>query len=168
MLNANDFVNTQTYAEITADTVKCPYVNSAFKVLKNMSSKKKGKYFERMYEEYMTSKGCKVEKPRNSDHDRVCNDRKKEIKGSFLWGEGSHFRWQQIRPDQDYDDVVFIAVYAEEVKFYEADKETVRKAVEIQDADGNWKFNQHGGKRVKSGTYFLDGKPEDYEWMKEV
>ena len=50
-----------------------------------MSSKKKGKFFERMYQEYMEGKGNKVEKPENSDHDRKVNNVKKEIKGSFLW-----------------------------------------------------------------------------------
>ena len=79
---------------------------------------------------------------------------KKRSKDLFC-GDGTHFRWQQIRPDQDYDDVVFIAVYPDRVEFYEAEKATVREAVEIQDENGYWIHNQHGGKRVKSGTYFL-------------
>ena len=168
MLNADAFVNTQTFTEITADKAKCPYTHSPFKVLKNMSSKKKGKFFERMYEEYMSGQGFKVEKPENSDHDRKVNTRKKVFKGYFLWGDGTHFRWQQIRPDQDYDDVVFIAVYPDRVEFYEAEKSTVREAVEVQDEKGNWIYNQHGGKRVKSGTYFLDGFPSDFTWLKAV
>ena len=47
MLNADAFVNTQTFTEIAADKAKCPYTHSPFKVLKDMSSKKKGKFFER-------------------------------------------------------------------------------------------------------------------------
>ena len=116
----------------------------------------------------MESKGSVVEKPRNSDHDRITDGRKKEIKGSFLWGDGTHFRWQQIRPDQDYNDVVFIAVYPDRLEIYEADKETVRSAVEVQDKNGNWVYNQHGGKRVNSGAFFLDGFPSDFVWMKQV
>lgn len=168
MLNANDFSNYQTYAEIVADQAKDPYVDSPFKVLKDLSSKKKGKFFERIYSEYMSNLGCRVEKARNSDHDRTVNGRKKEIKGSFLWGDGTHFRWQQIRPDQDYDDVVFIAIYPDRIEFYEADKDVVREAVEVQDHHGNWVYNQHGGKRVNSGTFFLDGFPSDFPWLKEL
>jgi hypothetical protein len=54
------------------------------------------------------------------------------------------------------------------VEFYEAEKATVREAVEVQDEKGNWIYNQHGGKRVKSGTYFLDGFPSDFAWLKAV
>lgn len=168
MLNANDFLLTKVSAQINKEQSTDPYSNSSFKSLKNLSSKKKGKYFEHIYQEYMESKGSVVEKPRNSDHDRIADGRKKEIKGSFLWGNGTHFRWQQIRPDQDYNDVVFIAVYPDRLEIYEADKETVRSAVEVQDKNGNWVYNQHGGKRVNSGAFFLDGFPSDYSWMKEI
>jgi len=168
MLNANDFNSTKVFAEIAKEQSKDPYADSPFKTLKDLSSKKKGKYFERIYQEYMESKGVLVEKAQNSDHDRVADGRKKEIKGSFLWGDGTHFRWQQIRPDQDYDDVVFLAFYPDRLEVYEADKETVRSAVEVQDEKGNWIYNQHGGKRVNSGTFFLDGFPSDFAWMTEV
>lgn len=168
MLSASDYLNTSVFSEVEAEQQQDPYADSPFKALKSLSSKKKGKYFERLYSEYAASQGFKVEKPDNSDHDRKVDGRKKEIKGSFLWGDGTHFRWQQIRTTQDYDDVVFVAVYPDRVEFYEADKETVRNAVEVQDEKGNWVYNQHGGKRVNSGTFCLDGFPTDFNWMKEV
>lgn len=168
MLSASDYLNTSVFSEVEAEQQQDPYADSPFKALKSLSSKKKGKYFERLYSEYAASQGFKVEKPDNSDHDRKVDGRKKEIKGSFLWGDGTHFRWQQIRTTQDYDDVVFVAVYPDRVEFYEADKETVRNAVEVQDEKGNWVYNQHGGKRVNSGTFCLDGFPADFNWMKEV
>jgi hypothetical protein len=168
MLTAQDYLKSSTHKSILMEQAVDPYANSAFKQFKSLSSKKKGKFFEMLYEEYMTDKGCKVERPDNSDHDRKCNSRKKEIKGSFLWGTGTHFRWQQIRPGQDYDDMVFVCVYPTHVEFYEADKQTVTAAVEIQDENGFWTHNQHGGKRVNSGTFCLDGKPEQYPWMQAV
>ena len=167
MLNANAYKNTQVFQDISEDLANDPYANSIFKPFKDLSSKKKGKFFEHLYQEYAEGLGQKVTKPWNSDHDRISNRRKKEVKGSFLWGEGTHFRWQQIRPEQDYDDVVFLAVYPDRVEFYQADKETVRAAVEVQDDKGNWIHNQHGGKKVNSGAFFLDGFPKDYPWMKE-
>ena len=168
MLTAQDYLKSSTHESILMEQAVDPYANSAFQQFKSLSSKKKGKFFELLYEEYMTGKGCKVEKPNNSNHDRICNSRKKEIKGSFLWGTGTHFRWQQIRPGQDYDDMVFVCVFPDRVEFYEAEKQTVTAAVEVQDEKGNWIYNQHGGKTVNSGTFCLDGFPKDYSWMKEV
>jgi hypothetical protein len=62
--------------------------------------------------------------------------------------------------------VVFIAVYPDVMKFYVADKETVVREVCYQDENGNWPNNQHGGKRVNSGTFCIDGYPKDFPWMK--
>jgi hypothetical protein len=62
MLNANDFNSTKVFAEIAKEQSKDPYADSPFKTLKDLSSKKKGKYFERIYQEYMESKGVLVEK----------------------------------------------------------------------------------------------------------
>ena len=143
-----------------------PYNGSPFKVYKDMSSKRKGKYFELLFEEYADNMGWKVEDPDNSDHDTKVNGKKVEIKGSLLWGsEGSHFRWQQIRPAQDYDVFVFIAIYPDRIEFHGASKEDVSDFVQTPDEDGNFKHNQHGGKTVNSGTFFLDGFPEDYNFM---
>ena len=62
-----------------------PYTDSAFKQFKSLSSKKKGKFFELLHQEYMEGKGNIVTKPDNSDHDRKVNNVKKEIKGSCWW-----------------------------------------------------------------------------------
>ena len=56
MLNANDFLSTKVFAEIAKEQSKDPYADSPFKSLKDLSSKKKGKYFEHIYQEYMQSK----------------------------------------------------------------------------------------------------------------
>ena len=143
-----------------------PYNGSPFKVYKEMSSKRKGKYFELLFEEYADNMGWKVEDPDNSNHDTKINGKKVEIKGSLLWGsDGSQFRWQQIRPAQDYDVIVFIAIYPDRIEFHGASKEDVSDFVQTPDKDGNYIHNQHGGKTVNSGTFFLDGFPEDYKFM---
>lgn len=167
-VSAYQFAQMDVAKIIESEMDNDPYRGTAFYPLKSASSKKKGAYFEKIYQEYMESKGCVVEKPQNSDHDRIVDKRKKEIKGSFLWEGGSHFRWQQIRPSQDYDDMVFIAVYPDRIEFYEADKETVRAAVEVQNEKGEWIHNQHGGKKKNSGTFFLDGFPNDFPWLNMV
>ncbi|NDB61922.1 hypothetical protein EB001_26300 [bacterium] len=171
MLTAEDYLSTKVCKQVNKQLANDRYKDSVFLSLKNLSSKKKGAYFESMYQEYMESKGCVVGKSGSTDNDRVVDGRKKEIKGSFLWADNNnklHFRWQQIRPGQDYDDVVFLAFFPDRLEIYEANKETVRNAVEVQDERGNWIHNQHGGKKVNSGTFFLDGVPSDFPWMKPV
>jgi len=168
MMTAAQYSNSNVFALIEKEQSKDLYIHSPFKAFKSLSSKKKGKFFEHLYADYVSGKGFKVEKPDNSDHDRKVNGRKKEIKGSFLWGAGTHFRWQQIRPGQDYDDVVFVSVYPDHVEFHEADKVTVAANLVIQDENGFWIHNQHGGKRVNSGTFFLDGIPSRVKWLKAV
>jgi hypothetical protein len=162
------YADSKTHRLIIEDTCKDPYRGSPLMAMKSLSSKKKGKFFEKIYEEYASEQGKKVSGPGNSDHDRIVDGRKKEIKGSFLWGTGTHFRWQQIRPEQDYEDIVFIAAYPDRIEFYEADKQTVASFVQQRNEKGEWIYNQHGGKKVNSGTFFLDGFPEDYEWMKNA
>ncbi len=142
------------------------YLHSNFKVYKDMSSRKKGKFFEMIVAEYFQKQGYDVAKAINSDHDRVIKRKKVEIKGSFLWGDGTHFRWQQIRTGQDYDVMCFLAVHPDKIEFYGATKEEVRYNVEVQDMQGNWIYNQHGGKKVNSGTFAIDGFPNDFTWFR--
>ena len=164
-LSQNQFEETDVFQDLLDTVSTDPYSNSKFKILKDLSSKKKGKYFERLYTEFKLSQGVSVSKPSNSNHDRIVDGKKVEIKGSFLWGDSNSFRWQQIRTNQDYDIVVFIAVYPDEIKFYQADKETVCSHLEVQDSQGNWIHNQHGGKTTNSGCFFIDGLPEDFTWL---
>lgn len=165
MLFAEEIVNYQCHEDALNEKNNDPYLNSPFRVYKEMSSKKKGKYFELIVEQYLKKQGYNVTKSQNSDHDRVVNGKKLEIKGSMLWGEGTHFRWQQIRTSQDYDVMCFVAIYPDRIELYGATKDVVKYNLEVQDDRGNWIYNQHGGKRTNSGTFVIDGMPEDFSWF---
>jgi len=165
MLFAEEIVNYQCHEDALNEKNNDPYLNSPFRVYKEMSSKKKGKYFELIVEQYLKKQGYNVTKSQNSDHDRVVNGKKLEIKGSMLWGEGTHFRWQQIRTSQDYDVMCFVAIYPDRIELYGATKDVVKCNLEVQDDRGNWIYNQHGGKRTNSGTFVIDGMPEDFGWF---
>lgn len=171
VISEQQFRNTNTFRIINERVNIDPFADSAFLPFKQLSSKPKGAYFEKLFEEYASALGENISKAENTGHDRISDVYGKvEVKGSFGWitnGVITHFRWQQIRPNQDYDNVVFIAAYPHEIKFYIADKETVRENVEIQDGRGRWIHNQHGGMKVNSGTFFLDGFPKDFPWMEE-
>ena len=141
------------------------YDHSPFLPLKKLSSRKKGAEAEHILSEHMTKAGHTVKKARCSDYDRVVNGLRVEVKSSFLWAGADSFRWQQIRADQAYDYIVFMAFYPDRVEFWAATSADVKKFLQTQDANGFWQHNQHGGKTVDSGTYFIDGLPEQFPWM---
>jgi len=166
---AEEISNYVTHVEALKEKDDNPYRNSPFRVYKEMSSKKKGKFFELLVEEYLKRQGHVVARADNSNYDRLVNGKiRLEIKGSMLWGDGTHFRWQQIRTNQEYDVVCFVAIYPDRIQFYGATKEQVCYNVEVQDEGGNWVFNQHGGKKVNSGTFVIDGFPEDFSWFSSL
>ena len=141
------------------------YENSPLLKLKILSSRAKGKEFERIVEWQLTQFGHKVERSGTSDFDRFVDEKRVEIKGSFLWGDGEFFRWQQIRLDQQYDHIIFVAAYPERIEYYTATHAEASEALRVQDEKGRYRHNQHGGNSVDSGVYFVDGLPEDIPWM---
>ena len=144
------------------------YENSEFAIFRNMPSKSKGAAFEKIFEEYCTNElGFPVSKPSNTGHDRVINGNiRVEIKGSTIWNGSGGFKFQQIRTEQDYDVVAFLFIYPDRIEVWGADKDVVRENLEVQDSDGNWIYNQHGGKAVNSGTFWFDcSGPEDVPWL---
>ncbi len=168
LITAEQFQNTETNKAIIERKKKNPYKGTPLESFHSLSSKAKGSFFEKLVEEMAKSEGWKVSRGGSSDYDRMIGGQRIEIKGSFLWGEGTHFRWQQLRTAQDYDKVIFVAAYPDRIEFFEADKATVKENVEVQDSRGRWTYNQHGGKKVNSGTFCIDGFPEDFPWMKKV
>lgn len=158
----------QTHDDALHDRDVDPYIGSPFLIYKEMSSKRKGKFFEELVSEYCEQLGFVVTRPKKSEYDRIINGRRCEIKGSMLWGQGDQFRWQQIRVGQDYDVIIFLAMYPDRVDMYSSSKNEVEEYVTTQDENGHWKHNQHGGKTVNSGTFFLDGFPQDFPFMKSL
>jgi hypothetical protein len=119
-----------------------------------------------------------VEKPLSPGHDRrviiknnndgttITTTKKVEIKGSTMWGSSGKFRFSQIRTGQDYDAVVFLFVYPDRIEMHTADKDVVKENLEVQDENGFWIHNQHGGKTVNSGTFWFScSGPEDVPWL---
>lgn len=163
MITAKQFAKSEIYKNLP-DENNDPYADSPFYRVKIQSSKRKGSVFEKITKDFLKNKlGLTITKPTSTDHDTVANGVKIEIKGSSGWvdndGNITHFRWQQIRPSQDYDAIIFLAMYPDGIKFYYASKKDIIK---------NVAKNQHGGGKVDSGTRFVDGFPEDHSWMKEI
>lgn len=183
---AKKFRKMKVFEDIKNDAANNLYNNTDFEDLARMSPKKKGKWFEQIAQEMFEEYGYIVLKPESSDHDRIFKYKsdedtpdpiflhnpktghKIEIKGSTLWGKGTHFKWQQIRPDQDYNEIVFLAVYPDGIRFFRASKETVVENLVFQDENGNWPYNQHRGKTKNSGCFCFQGFPEQYKWLEEI
>jgi hypothetical protein len=131
------------------------YVNSPFRNLKNLHAKQKGKRYEAITEQVLKKMGKSVGKPKNTDHDRIVNGKKIEIKGSTLNKNTENFSFLQIRPDQDYDLMYFSMFYPNEFVIMSMDKDTILKNIQ----KGIFK-KQHGGNKADSGTYLYYGNKE--------
>ena len=131
------------------------YVNSPFKHLKPMHAKQKGSRFEKIVSNVLTQLGHTIQKAENSDHDRIINGVKVEIKGATLVKKKDYFSFLQIRPDQDYHLMMFAMFYPNDFVLMEMEKEQVIKNVEL----GIFK-KQHEGKSGSSKTYLYFGNKE--------
>ena len=142
---------------IEADIMDPRWEDSPFFKLKCMKAKQAGSRYEKIVESIFTNAGMIVESPTNTDHDRIVDGEKIEIKGSMITkGSDDCFSFLQIRPKQEYDTVVFLAIYFHEIHMYEMSKADVKKKIK----EGVFK-PQHGGKKGDSGTFCYNGTMED-------
>lgn len=131
------------------------YDNSPFVHIKAMGAKQKGKYYELITEDVLGKIGFTVEKPTNTDHDRIIDGVKSEIKGSTLNKGTEVFSFLQIRPAQDYAQLVFTMCYPDRLVIMKLDKSTVTRYCK----EGVFK-KQHGGQKAESGTFCYYGNEE--------
>ena len=131
------------------------YENSIFRSLKELPPKQKGKYFELIVSDVLEKIGFDVKPPINTDHDRIVNSEKHEIKGSTLAKGTSNFSFLQIRTSQDYDKLLFAMFYPEELVIMQMKKKDVMSNIQ----SGVFK-KQHGGNKGDSGTYCYYGNKE--------
>ena len=131
------------------------YINSPFRHLKNLHAKQKGKRYEAITEQVLKKMGKSVGKPQNTDHDRIVDGKKVEIKGSSLNKNSDNFSFLQIRPNQDYEVMYFSMFYPNEFVIMSMDKETILKNIK----NGVFK-KQHGGNKADSGTFLYYGNKE--------
>jgi hypothetical protein len=131
------------------------YINSPFRFLKQLHAKQAGKRYEAITECVLKALGYTVSKATSTDHDRTINNSMVEMKGSCLNKGTNHFSFLQIRPNQEYDEIMFSMFYPDELVIMTLSKEQVLQAIE----QGVFK-SQHGGKKGNSGTYSYYGTKE--------
>ena len=141
---------------ISGDIMDPRWESSPYFLLKCMKAKQAGSRYEKIVEAIYSNAGETVEAPNNTDHARIINGEKVEIKGSMVTkGSDDKFSFLQVRPAQEYDKVVFLAIYFDEINLFEMTKKQILVAIE----KGIFK-KQHGGKKADSGTYCYNGTME--------
>jgi hypothetical protein len=141
---------------VSGDIMDPRWETSPYFLLKCMKAKQAGSRYEKIVESIYINAGETVEAPTSTDHDRIINGEKVEIKGSMITkGSDDKFSFLQVRPAQTYDKVVFLVIYFDEIHLYEMTKEQILEAIE----NGIFK-KQHGGKKANSGTYCFNGSME--------
>lgn len=148
-----------------ANDIDPRWATSPFFNLKTLAPKGKGKRFEQIAEAIFRNRQHQIAKPTNTDHDRIVDGAKFEIKGSTITkGTDDHFSFLQVRPAQDYEYLVLQSFWFDgTVKFHKIPKEDVKTLVAQRVF-----VPQHGGNKGNSGTFCYNGNltPFDkYFWF---
>jgi hypothetical protein len=122
--------------------------------IKLMPAKAKGKRFEQIAEAIFRQRDLTVDKPTNTDHDRIVNGDKYEIKGSTITKDSDEtFSFLQVRPAQDYDFLILETFWFDgTIKFHKIPKASVYALVSSRVFKP-----QHGGNNGNSGTFCYNG-----------
>jgi hypothetical protein len=128
------------------------YDESPFRNLKTLGPRTKGTRFENITIALMQQLGHSYKKRIGTDNDAVFDEVCYEIKGSLLGRDHNKFTFLQIRPDQNYDAILFSMFYPHRVILMTMDKSTV-----IKNISSKIFKKQHGGAKANSGTYSYYG-----------
>jgi hypothetical protein len=131
---------------------------SPFEWILSIPSRSKGAYGEKLVQELFRLNGFDVKRPKSgSDHDRVINGHRIEIKMSTLWAKNGHYKFQQIR-DQEYDYLLCLGLSPNKAHCWLIPKSQVHTGL-----DGV--SHQHGGKAGRDTLWlnFPANKPP--AWM---
>lgn len=128
------------------------YVDSIFRHFKALGAKQKGKRGEIITRDVLSKLNFLIESPVSTDHDMILDGVKCEIKSSTLGKNTENFSFLQIRPDQDYDKLIFSMFYPDELVIMSMEKSDVLRNIE----EGVFK-KQHGGNKAESRTFLYYG-----------
>lgn len=143
-----------------ANDIDPRWATSPFFNLKTLAPKGKGKRFEQIAEAIFRDHGLDIKKPTNTDHDRIVDGAKFEVKGSTITkGSNDCFSFLQIRPAQDYDYLVLETFWFDgTIKFHRIPKADIAGLI------ANRTFvPQHGGNKGNSGTFCYNGDLTPFE-----
>jgi len=138
--------------------VQDPWIGTPFEGYVFMSPKQKGTFGERFVSKYFVLKGSKVEKPKNTGHDRVIDVILTEIKFSLATRDKKgginedQFIINHVSKDKDWERLVFFGINPSEddCRFFWFCKEDFIQHLE---SDECVFASQQGGKSIGNDDY---------------
>lgn len=144
--------------EYISQNVQDPWVGTPFEGYVFMSPKQKGIFGERFVSKYFVLKGSKVEKPKNTGHDRIIDDKLSEIKFSLATRDKKggvkedQFIINHVSKDKNWERLVFFGINPteEDCRFFWFSKEDFIQHLE---SDECVFAAQQGGKSIGNDDY---------------
>lgn len=145
--------------------------DSPLKFLYQMGPRQRGMQFEKIVSDLLTRFGHDVRKSHNTDYDRWLNSSRIEIKGSLCGKNSERFTFLQIRPNQEYDCMIFLCCFPFEINMFSMDKAQIISNIQQKKIKP-----QHGGNAGNSGTFcfhptkkqLLEMGAQIFEWQKDI
>ena len=123
-------------------------------------AKTKGEIFESVIQRWCEEMGLTVERPGDSEADRVIGGRRFEIKGSTLWKNG-RYTFQQIRK-QNYEALICLGVSPREAHCW-----IIPKAVVLEQWEAGGIKPQHGGRRGQDTAWLKIHPSRPDKWLRD-
>ncbi len=137
-----------------------PWAQSPFRWLTLIPSRSKGAYGEKFVSELFRLNDFDVKRPMSgSDHDRVINGHRIEIKLSTLWAINGSYKFQQIR-DQKYDFLLCLGLSPNSASCWVIPKHRI--SLELEGVT-----HQHGGKAGNDTMWLSFEAANPPKWMSE-
>ena len=140
---------------LAEDVQDTRYANSPFRALKTLGPKVRGARYEKITIALMKALGHDYGKRTSTDSDARFDGVEFEIKGSMLGKNSDQFSFLQIRPNQNYDSLMFTMLYPDRVVIMTMTKDQVKHNVEQ-----NVFKKQHEGKTGLGATYCYYGNQQ--------
>jgi hypothetical protein len=135
--------------DIIDESFDSNYLGSKFENYKKLGAKQKGAVSERLLTSILIGLGHNVTDPLNTDHDRIVDGIKTEMKTATIIKDTlDKLSFLQIRPAQDVDTYLMTAVLPNDIESYWVEKKTILDLIEKGEIKP-----QHGGKAGNSGTF---------------
>ncbi len=142
--------------------LKNPYVKTKLETIYGLSGPSKSSVMKKILQEYLSDKkGMAVKWTAWRKYIYITLPNGKEYKGvvksSFLWGDNGEngMRWQQIRTNEEYGIIIFVAIFPKGVKFRYASLE-------------DFKIDDHRQIQHGKETSMIHGSLDDFEFMKTL
>jgi hypothetical protein len=152
-------------AQLGIHEVGPEWLDSPFLNLKVMPPKQKGKRFEEISIDLLKKLGYTTKRRTNSNHDVILESKKVEIKGSTLRrGCENEFTFLQIRPYQDYEQMLFTCFYPQKLEMWLLDKQAINdnivEGMSVKGQADKYIKAQHGGSKAQGNdTFCFMGHP---------